>query len=197
MTPVTFGSASLGSLPEWLEMYLRAIPGRTSFSLFPWPAYLFVGVVVGSWLATPDADAESRINRRLGLFGLLLAAVGGLATQLPPFAGQPTPMTISPSFFCVRLGLVMLAVPIARAWHERRTLSWSPLREFGVASLFVYWIHVEMAYGRPSQSIHRGLSFGEAAAATLVLMVGLYGLVRLKAAVTSAWPPKGRSGSRL
>ena len=64
-----------------------------------------------------------------------------------------------------------------------------------MASLFVYWIHVEMAYGRPSQAIHRGLSFGEAAAATLVLMVGLYGLVRLKAAVASAWPP-GR-GARL
>lgn len=186
MGPALSGASWPGLLPEWLEMYLRSIPGRTSFSLFPWPAYLFVGAAIGSWLATAHGAVESRINTRLGQFGLLLAAGGGLGTLLPPFAGQPTPMAIAPSVVCIRLGLVMLAVPIAHAWHARRELAWSPVREFGVASLFVYWVHVEMAYGRPSKAIHEALSFWQAAAATLALMVALYGLVRLKP-VAGSW----------
>ena len=183
LAPPLTGAAWLDALPDWLEMYFRQAPGRTSFSLFPWPAYLLAGVAIGSWLATADGAAEARVARRLGVYGALLAAAGGLATLLPPFAGVSTPMTSAPSFFCVRLGLVMLAVPLARAWQARRAAGWSPLREFGLASLFVYWIHVEMAYGRPAGALHRALGFWQALAATLALIALLYGLVRLKAAV--------------
>ena len=35
----------------------------------------------------------------------------------------------------------------------------SPMQEFGIASLFVYWIHVEMVYGVVSTPIHRQLTF--------------------------------------
>ena len=192
LAPPLTGAAWLDALPDWLEMYFRQAPGRTSFSLFPWPAYLLAGVAIGSWLAAADGEAEVRVARRLGLYGATLAATGGLATLLPPFAGVPTPMTSAPSVFCVRLGMVMLAVPFARAWHERRAPGWSPVREFGLASLFVYWVHVEMAYGRPARALHRDLSFWEAAVATLALMVLLYGLVRLKAVVSAGWPKARR-----
>ena len=193
MAPPLTGAAWLDPFPDWLEMYFRQARGRTSFSLFPWPAYLLAGVAIGSWLATADDATEKRITQRLGLLGALLAGAGGLATMLPPLAGQPTPMTSAPSFFCVRLGLVMLAIPLARAWFEDRESSWSPVREFGLASLFVYWIHVEMAYGRPARAIHRELTFWEAAAATAALMVVLYWLVRLKAFVA---PRLSALGSR-
>jgi uncharacterized membrane protein len=183
MAPPLTGAAWLDSFPDWLEMYFRQARGRTSFSMFPWPAYLLAGVAIGSWLATADDASEQRVTRRLGWYGALLAVAGGLATLLPPLAGQPTPMTSAPSFFCVRLGLVMLAIPLARAWYEKRDRAWSPVREFGLSSLFVYWIHVEMAYGRPAVAIHRELRFWEALAATAVLMVVLYWLVRLKAFV--------------
>jgi hypothetical protein len=87
----------------------------------------------------------------------------------------------------------MLAIPLARAWYEKRDRAWSPVREFGLSSLFVYWIHVEMAYGRPAVAIHRGLSFWEAAAATSALIVVLYWLVRVKAFVV---PRLSAPGSR-
>jgi uncharacterized membrane protein len=187
LAPPLTAAAWLDGFPDWLETYFRQARGRTSFSLFPWPAYLLAGVAIGSWLVTAEGAAEKRITQRLGLYGALLAAAGGVATFLPPFAGQPTPMTSAPSYFFIRLGLVMLAIPLARAWHEQRGTAWSPVREFGLASLFVYWIHVEMAYGRPAAALHRELSFWEASAATVALMVLLYGLVRVKTAVTSGW----------
>ena len=193
LAPPLTGATWLDSFPDWLEMYFRQMRGRTSFSMFPWPGYLLAGVAIGSWLATADDASEKRITHRLGLYGALLAALGGLATFLPPFAGQSTPMTSAPSFFCIRLGLVMLAIPLARVWYEERDFARSPVREFGLSSLFVYWIHVEMAYGRPAVAIHRALSFWEAAAATAALTVVLYWLVRVKGFVA---PRLSALGSR-
>ena len=69
------------------------------------------------------------------------------------------------------------------------------MREFGLASLFVYWVHVEMAYGRPARALQRELSFWEAAVATLALMALLYGLVRLKAAIAAGWP-RAKAGAQ-
>ena len=76
---------------------------------------------VGSWLATPDARRGVADQRGVwGCSGCCWRPSAGLATLLPPFAGQPTPGRARPPSSVVRLGLVMLAVPIARAWHERR-----------------------------------------------------------------------------
>jgi uncharacterized membrane protein len=193
LAPLARNATWLEPVPEWLQMYLRSIPGRTSFSLFPWPGFLFAGVAIGTWLAGSDAAADERIVSRIGWCGVLLASVGAAARLLPPFGGEPTPLTIAPSFSCIRIGLLMAATPLARAWVTSRPLAWSPLREFGVASLFVYWIHVEMAYGTPARPIHRALTVWEALAATLALMVLLYGLVRLKALAVprlGSWLPR-------
>ena len=100
MAPACAAPPGPERLPEWLEMYLRSIPGRTSFSLFPWPAYLFVGAAIGSWLATADAAVESRISRRLGQFGVLLAAGGAAghavaAVCRPAELGWPSPRASS------------------------------------------------------------------------------------------------------
>jgi hypothetical protein len=63
---------------------------------------------------------------------------------------------------------------------RHKFISWSPLEEFGRASLFVYWIHVEMVYGFFSRPIRRGLSLEEAVAAYVLFTVLLLGLVRVK-----------------
>jgi membrane protein implicated in regulation of membrane protease activity len=62
------------------------------------------------------------------------------------------------------------------------------LEEFGRASLFVYWIHVEMAYGVLSTPLHRQLPFAWSLAAFALFSAVLFGLVRLK----SRWTRSGR-----
>jgi hypothetical protein len=57
--------------------------------------------------------------------------------------------------------------------------------EFGVASLFVYWVHVEMVYGLPSLAIHRRLTFAGGLVGFVSFGVLLFGLVRLKARIVS------------
>ena len=61
-----------------------------------------------------------------------------------------------------------------------KLFEWSPLEEFGRASLFVYWIHVEMVYGFFSRPIRRSLSLEGALAAYVLFTVFLFALVRVK-----------------
>jgi len=56
----------------------------------------------------------------------------------------------------------------------------SAIQDFGRSSLFVYWIHVEMAYGIFSAPIHRRLPFEGAMVGWLLLTLFLFALVRLK-----------------
>ena len=85
----------------------------------------------------------------------------------------------SPTYFFVSLGVLIAAIPMAYLWNARFT-GWSPSRDFGIASLFVYWIHVEMVYGIPSLWLHKTLTFEASMVSYFVLILFLFGLVKLK-----------------
>jgi hypothetical protein len=79
----------------------------------------------------------------------------------------------------LRVGVLIAAIPIAYAWTSLARRQ-SPVQELGIASLFVYWIHVEMVYGFLTWPIHRRLTFGQSWLALAVFTGVLYGLVKLK-----------------
>jgi hypothetical protein len=110
--------------------------------------------------------------------GLLVAAAGYGASFLPALYANTSFWTSSPTFFAIRLGLVVASMGLGyaatRLWGGRL------LQEFGRASLFVYWIHVEMAYGVLSLPLHRRLPFEWALLALVLFAALLFGLVRLK-----------------
>jgi uncharacterized membrane protein len=149
--------------------------------LFPWGGFLFGGALVGMFLDRGPARETSR-NLKLLAAGLAIAAAGYGTSYLPPIYAQTSYWTSSPTFFFVRLGLIMLLVPLAYAWSRSPMGSRgrSPVQEFGIASLFVYWIHVEMVYGVISTPLHRALTFEQAVAAMVTFSLFLFGLVRLK-----------------
>ena len=98
---------------------------------------------------------------------------------LPAIYSGTTFWTGSPTYFFVRLGVLITAIPIAYAWNASFR-GWSPLRDFGVASLFVYWIHVEMVYGVVSFWLHKALTFEQAVLSYVAFSLFLFGLVKLK-----------------
>jgi fucose 4-O-acetylase-like acetyltransferase len=53
---------------------------------------------------------------------------------------------------------------VAYVWESRPggATTWSPVRQLGRTSLFIYWIHVEMVYGLISLPLHKSLSLGQA-----------------------------------
>lgn len=179
LTPLVRQSALLSGLPDPLEGYLVPLRGLTNFALFPWAGFLTAGCAVGTWLdAYSSGKDEGRLPIRLAIGGAVVGTAGYLCSLLPPLYPESDFWTSSPTFFFIRLGLLLLGLTAAdvlsRFWRA------APLQQFGRASLFVYWVHVEMVYGVLSAPIHRRLPFTLAVIACAFFSVAMYGLVRLK-----------------
>ncbi len=194
LTPIVRTSEWLSVLPDPVEAYLRPQPGRTTFTLFPWAGFLFAGAFLGVCLdACRDAVADRRLQFALLVAGVAMALGGYGLSFLPPIYSQSNFWTSSPTFFLLRTGILVLVVPLVWAWDRRpwrRTDRWSPMEIFGISSLFVYWIHVEMVYGVVSTPLHKALPLGKAVAAFAAFTLFLFALTLIKVQVVTRW--KGR-----
>ena len=192
LTPVVRASTWLGVLPDPLEWYFRPRPGSTGFTFFPWTAFLLGGALTGLLVGARWAKARGTLlHVGLAAGGVLLVVVGNLGWRLPWLYGQPYGWSLSPSFFFVRLGLVVAMLGLAYFWELRpaRMRLWqsSPMREFGHSSLFVYFVHVELVYGWFSQPLKRSMPVWWALVAFLVVTVGMFYLSRLKDRLMARW----------
>ena len=121
LTPLVRTAPILAWLPDPLEWYFRPSPGRTNFTLFPWSGFVFAGAAIGVLL-----DATRSLNRP-GRLQLALAGVGGMLVWLayeasfrPSILWPSDFWTTSASFFFLRLGLLILLLPISYTWQLRR-----------------------------------------------------------------------------
>jgi len=187
VTPVVRATPWISPLPDPIEWYIRPIPGRGTFTLFPWAGFLLAALPIGIWLDTARTpDAERRVNIALAVIGLVVAAGGYAASYLPAIYRDSSFWTTSPTFFFLRLGILILSLPVAYAWNALWT-GRSVMQEFGQASLFVYWIHVELAYGVLSGPMHKSLTLGQAFTAYAIFTVALFGAAKLKNQIVDWW----------
>jgi uncharacterized membrane protein len=185
LTPTVRTTMPLAWLPDPLEWYFRPTPGRTNFTLFPWAGFVFAGAAVG--VAVDGLRTRERARRlqvMLAVAGALIVWSAHQASFLPSLYTRSEYWTSSPSYFFLRVGLLTLLLPLSYLWHHKpvryKLSAWSPLEEFGRASLFVYWVHVEMVYGFFSRPIRRELTLRGALIAYVLFTIFLFGLVRLK-----------------
>lgn len=191
LTPIVRATPWLAWLPDPVEWYFRPTPGRTNFTLFPWAGFVFAGAALGVVLhGDRPPDRARRLQLALAVGGGLLVWLAYEASFRPSIYARSDFWTSSPSFFALRVGLLVLVLPLAYLWEHlpfRRKLSaWSPLEDMGRASLFVYWIHVEMVYGFFSRPIRRSLSLEGALVAYVLFTLFLLGLVRLKTRIVAS-----------
>jgi fucose 4-O-acetylase-like acetyltransferase len=168
LTPIVRMSTIVGVLPDPLEAYLRPIGSMASFSLFPWAGFVFGGALFGVLIDTvrPDASSrgwssdEARLNLAFLAGGMIVAVGSYVASFVPTPYVRSDFWTSSPAFFFLRLGVLMALIGVSYVWEKfspaRRI--WSPFRQLGRTSLFIYWIHVEMVYGVISLPLHHALS---------------------------------------
>ncbi len=176
---------TLDWLPDPIEAYFKPIPALSGFTLVPWGGFVLAGAVIGVCLERARTPlAERRVIAWLALLGPALAATGYALALLPPIYRETSFWTSSPTFFVFRVGILVATIPVAYAWTTT-VRGRSPLQELGIASLFVYWIHVEMVYGFLTWPIHGRLTFEQALLAFAAFTVVLYGLVKLKDRVIS------------
>ena len=187
-TPIVRATPLFDPLPDAVEWYLRAPGGRAMFTLFPWAGFLLAGSAIGLWLDAAATDRTERsANRWLAVTGPALAIAAYGASFLPSIYERSDFWTSSPTFFFVRLGVLMATLPLAyaarRLWPGR-----SPIEELGMASLFVYWVHVELVYGLLTLPLHRSLGFEQSVLGFALFSVLIYWLVRLKGRLTGGRP---------
>jgi len=149
-----------------LEAYIRP-NGWGQFAIFPWAAFVFVGAAIGEWIAQPrPAENERRFHGQLALGGAAITIAGIVAYFVPSPFGQSDFWTTSASYFLLRTGVMTMAMSGAWLWMSRRAgQHWSPVVLFGQTSMFVYLVHVELAYGLFSAAWKRSLTIPEAAIA--------------------------------
>jgi hypothetical protein len=86
----------------------------------------------------------------------------------------------SPDFLLLRVGVLLIVLAAAYVWCRWgfAQKGFSPLIQLGHTSLLVYWVHIELVYGRVSilrkhaQSIH-GASVGLFVICVLMLLLSL------------------------
>jgi uncharacterized membrane protein len=193
-TPLVRTAAWVDTLPPAVQWYLRPTPGRNNFTLFPWAGFVFAGAAVGVVLdRTRGHEAERRLHAWMAPGALLFAAACYAGSFLPSVYADSHFWTSSPMFFLLRVGVVSSTLSVLYFYERRpRVLGarwpWaSPMVLFGQASLFVYWVHVELVYGVASEPLHGNLPFRSAVAAFAVFSVAMFGLAMLKNAGVARW----------
>lgn len=117
------------------------------FPLFPWLGFLLAGGALGALYAHETRNGnEAGFGRFLGIVGLLLMilSVPELVGILPPW---PTSGKVSPFFFSLRLGIVLLLLLVCRIWVVLRGTTTSFVLDAGRESLLIYAGHLLILYG--------------------------------------------------
>jgi len=176
--------APLISLLDWsgvpwlVRNYI--VPNKAFFSFFPDAAYIAFGVSFGALLRTAP-PARDRIMQWAACFGLALVVAAHYFSNLP-FSIYPNSdfWLNSPGLIFIRFGIVLVLVAGGFVWtagQPPEKLAF--MRRLGTNSLLIYWVHVELVYGRWFWFAKERLTIGGCAAASVLLTALMYGLAAL------------------
>jgi uncharacterized membrane protein len=194
VTPIVRTAHWVDLLPTWFQWYVRPMGDNTTFTLLPWAAFVFAGTACGAVLASASEPAAER-RRMAGFAAAAVALIAGgfYAASLPSIYRESSFWTSSPTFFAIRTGILTAALVVLFELQQarHRLMLLGPLLDvierFGRNSLFVYWIHVELAYGYASWLIRQRLPLWGYAVAYLVFAAAMYRAIDLRDWVVHAW----------
>lgn len=138
----------LSALPWFVRAYVA--PDPNYFAFFPWASFLAFGMAAGSLLRVVKQEEMHRLMLWAMLIGLGLTYLAQYASNLPYTIYTKSDFWLnSPGLIFIKLGLVLCLLSVAYLWvHFGTTGRWSLMRQFGTTSLIVYWVHIELVYGR-------------------------------------------------
>src|ERR1039458_8002576 len=200
LTPLLWTTWHPRWLPWPLESYVNGVhnlgtPQAGLFPVFPWTAFAFAGLAVGFILQSSWAHAlEPRAFFSLGLGGsVLIEFARWLDAQPRQLYSVYDYWHTSPSFFLVRVGMLLVILTASYAWCRWGAGQWgfSPLILLGQASLLVYWVHIEFVYGRVSILPKHAMGIGGASVGLLLISLAMLGLAYVRTKM------KGRGAEML
>jgi uncharacterized membrane protein len=170
-------------VPWFLRNYF--MPSADYFSVFPWGAFLAFGLAAGSAIPLVERRHWGRVMQWSALVGFALLLGGQYFSNLPFSIYAHSDFWInSPALVFCKLGNTLLLAAGAFLWTEYLSAGWSWVRQLGTTSLAVYWVHVELVYGRWLQSYKSNLTLWEcvfATVAVIALMIAVsLGVTRMR-----------------
>jgi uncharacterized membrane protein len=200
MAPVV-SMIDASAVPWLVRAYF--FPSYNYFGFFPWASFLAFGMAAGSII-------RSIKHEDLGRAMLWFLTVGiGLAVAAHQFGNmgysiyQKSEFWLnSPALIVIKLGVVLAMLALAWLWvNLAAPQRWSLFRQLGTTSLIVYWVHIELVYGRWFGIWKEGLSVAQVLVFTVVLLALMVlisiGQIRGKSLwATLKWPvPQPRRAS--
>ena len=162
--------------------YNYFVPNYNFFSFFPWAAFIAFGVSIGSLLRLAKPEEMNRVMQWMGLAGLGLLVGGQYFSNFPSSIYTKSEFWLNgPWLIVMKLGAVLLVMSVAFVWTEYTVKnSWSWVRQLGTTSLLVYWVHIELVYGRWFGFWKESLTTPEVVAFAAALIIAMVLLSRLK-----------------
>ncbi len=168
------------SIPWVVRAYL--FPDLNYFGFFPWASFLAFGMVVGSVLRVVRPEDMQRTMLWMMSVGLGIAVTAHEISNLPYSIYSKVDFWLdSPGLIVIKLGIVLCLLAMAYLWVNLASAQrWSLFRQLGTTSLLVYWVHIELVYGRWFGIWKEGLSVPQVVVYTVILIALMTGLSILR-----------------
>jgi len=178
---IAFGAPIVSQINwSWAPPLVRSylVPDYNSFGFFPWGAYLAFGVSVGSMIRSIREETTERVMQWAALLGGALVFGGQYFANLPFSIYSKSEFWLnSPAQVLIKQGATLLLLALAYLWTRYGAKpGWSWVRQFGTTSLLVYWVHIELVYGRWLYFFKNNLTVAQtvgAASCVILLMLAL------------------------
>ena len=163
-------------IPGAIKDYIA--PDYLAFPFFPWASFVAFGVSAGSILRLVPKENYGRLMQWSTLAGLVLVTGARYASDLPYSLYSKSEFWLdSPGLILIKLGVMLIIVAFAYLWTQYAVPhKWSWVAQLGTTSLIVYWVHIEMVYGRWLWFWKHNLNEAQSIACAAVLIPMMVGL---------------------
>ena len=157
--------------PQLLRHYIA--PDHAFFSFFPWAAFVGFGMSAGSILRVLKPDEIPTCMQWFAWGGLSLAFTAWTLSSMPVSVYSKADFWLnSPALILIKTGAVLMLIAFAWIWTLQLPAgAWSWVRQFGLTSLLVYWVHIELVYGRWFGYLKENLTIGQTMLATVITVL--------------------------
>jgi len=140
-------NADWTGIPPLVRQYLS--PDPAFFSFFPWGAFLAFGISAGSIMRIVPTEHYEKMMQWSMLCGIGLILLANYFSSIPYSIYAKSDFWIdAPGLILIKTGVVMALAGFGYIWMAYQAGRWSWLATLGQHSLPVYWIHIELVYGR-------------------------------------------------
>lgn len=168
------------------------VPDYNFFSFFPWAAYLAFGMSAGSLIRIVRDEHMDRVMQWAAILGGVIVFGSLYFSNLPYTLYTKSEFWLnSPLQILIKQGVILMCLPVVYLWTRYGAAQgWSWVRQFGTTSLLVYWVHIELVYGRWLWFCKSGLNVLQtflAAVGLILLMLALSTGKTYRHRIVQAW----------